>query len=127
MTTLRQRMLEDMRVSNLSPKTRQIYISLVARPARYFRTSPELLGPEEVRAFQLHLIRKQLSRSLLIQTVAALYHVTLGRQWPLHAIPYPRRERKLPVVLSPSEVFVSHDSQMGAGLNRSCGAAGCER
>ena len=86
MTTLRQRMLEDMRVRNLSPKTQQIYIGLVARFARHFRKSPELLGPEEVRAFQVHLVGKQLSRSLLIQTVAALrflYHVTLGKQWPL--------------------------------------------
>jgi integrase/recombinase XerD len=107
MTTLRQRMLEDMRVRNFSPRTQQTYISLVARFARHFRRSPELLGPEEVRAFQVHLVEKQLSRSLLIQTVAALrflYQVTLDKQWPLQAIPYPRRERRLPVVLSPGEV-----------------------
>jgi site-specific recombinase XerD len=100
-------MLEDMRVRNLSPRTQQIYISLVARFARHFRRSPELLGPEEVRAFQIHLVEKQRSRSLLIQTVAALrflYQVTLGKQWPLQAIPYPKRERRLPVVLSPGEV-----------------------
>ncbi len=107
MTTLRQRMLEDMRVRNLSPKTQEIYVGLVARFARHFRKSPELLGPEEVRAFQVHLVEKQLSLSLLIQTVAALrflYQVTLEKQWPLQAIPYPKRERKLPVVLSPGEV-----------------------
>jgi integrase/recombinase XerD len=107
MTTLRQRMLDDMRVRNFSPRTQQIYISLVAQFARHFRRSPELLGPEEVRAFQIHLVEKQRSRSLLIQTVAALrffYQVSLGKQWPLQAIPYPKRERKLPVVLSPGEV-----------------------
>ncbi len=64
MTTLRQRMIEDMRVRNLSPKTQEIYVGLVARFARHFRKSPELLGPEEVRAFQVHLVEKQLSLSL---------------------------------------------------------------
>lgn len=107
-TTLRQRMLQDMQVRNLSPVTQEVYINRVARFARHFGKSPELLGPEEVRAFQVHIVEdRRLSRSMLVQTVAALrflYGVTLGKQWHLHTIPYPKKEKKLPVVLSPAEV-----------------------
>jgi hypothetical protein len=56
MTPLRQRMIEDLRVRNHSPKTEEIYVAQVARFARHFRVSPEQLGPEEVRTYQLRLM-----------------------------------------------------------------------
>jgi integrase/recombinase XerD len=108
MTPLRQRMIEDMRVRNLSPNTQQLYIDRVAKFARYFGKSPELLGPEDVRAYQVYLIhQKHASSSMLQQTVCALrflYRNTLGKEWALPYIPTPRREKKLPVVLSQEEV-----------------------
>jgi len=108
MTPLRQRMIEDMRVRNLSPNTQQLYIDRVAKFARYFGKSPELLGPEDVRTYQVHLIhQKRASSSMLQQTVCALrflYRNTLGKEWALPCIPTPRREKKLPVVLSQEEV-----------------------
>ena len=108
MTPLRQRMIEDMRVRNLSPNTQQLYIDRVAKFARYFGKSPELLGPEDVRTYQVHLIhQKRASSSMLQQTVCALrflYRNTLGKEWALPYIPTPRREKKLPVVLSQEEV-----------------------
>ena len=51
MTALRQRMLEDMRVRNLSPHTQSSYILQVSLFARHFGRSPEELGPEEIRAW----------------------------------------------------------------------------
>lgn len=108
MTLLRQRMLEDMRVRNLSPCTQRVYLSRVAHFAQHFGRSPELLGPEEVRAYQVHLVEERhVSTSSLIQTACALrflYQVTLGKEWRLHMVPFPKRERTLPVVLSPEEV-----------------------
>lgn len=109
MTPLRQRMIEDMGVRNLSKGTQKIYVEQVARFAKYFRKSPELLGPEEIRAYQVYLVHeKKVSWSILNQAVCALrllYSVTLGKDWTVRHIPYPRQEKKLPVILSVSEVF----------------------
>ena len=57
MSPLRRRMIEDMTVRNLSPATQRSYVHAVAKFSRYFGRSPELLGLEEVRAFQAHLAR----------------------------------------------------------------------
>ena len=54
MTALRQRMLEDMRVRNLSPQTQSSYVLQVSLFARHFGRSPEVLGPEEIHAWQIH-------------------------------------------------------------------------
>ena len=109
MTPLRQRMLDDMRVRNFSPKTIQAYIDHIAKFAAYFGKSPELLGPEEIRRYQLHLVHERhVSWSTFNQAVCALrflYHITLQKDWPISHIPFPKRERKLPVVLSPDEVL----------------------
>src|SRR5579863_4624902 len=56
MTSLRQRMLEELRLRNLSETTTRLYIGSVKRFSQYFRQSPEQLGPEQIREFLLHLI-----------------------------------------------------------------------
>ena len=108
MTPLRQRMLEDMAVRNFSPKTQQTYIDHVAKFARYFGKSPDVLGPEQIRSYQVYLVQdKQVAWSTFNQAVCALrffYQISLGKDLAVKHIPYPRKERKLPVVLSPSEV-----------------------
>ena len=109
MTSLRQRMLEDMQVRNLSPLTQRTYVEHVARFARHFGRSPAVLGPEEIRAYQVYLVKeKQQARSSIVIAVSALrflYRVTLKHPWPFDAvIPAPKRPRTLPVVLSPAEV-----------------------
>ena len=85
MTPLRQRYLEDLQLRNYSVKTQQVYVECVSLFARHFHQSPERLGPEEIRAYQLYLIQeKQVSWSRFNQTVCALrflYGTTLHKDW----------------------------------------------
>ena len=104
---LRRRMIEDMTVRNLSPATQQSYIHAVAKFSRYFGRSPDRLGVEDVRAYQVHLISKGISWASLNQIVCALrffYGVTLGCDTIPERIAYAREPRKLPSVLSADEV-----------------------
>jgi len=104
---LRRRMIEDMTVRNLSPATQRSYLHAVTKFSRYFGRSPDRLGLEEVRAFQVHLVSTGISWPALNQTVCALrffYGVTLGDDELPERIPYAREPRKLPVVLSTDEV-----------------------
>src|ERR1700677_4717260 len=67
MTSLRQRMLEELRLRNLSEQTTRLYIGSVKRFSQYFRRSPEQLGPEQIREFLLHLIDDRKSAPSTIQ------------------------------------------------------------
>ena len=58
MTPLRQCMLEEMQIRNLSPETQRSYLGRISLFARYFGTSPDLLGPDEVRTYLLYLVRE---------------------------------------------------------------------
>ena len=109
MTSLRQRMIEDMQVRNLSPNTQSSYVQQVASFARYFHSSPERLGPEQIRSYQVYLTNdKRLSPASIVIAVSALrffYNVTLHKDWSFdEVIPAPKKPQKLPVVLSPEEV-----------------------
>lgn len=108
MTPLRQRYLEDLQLRNYSVKTQAVYVECVSLFARHFGRSPELLGPEEIRAYQLYLIQeKQVSWSRFNQTVCALrflYGTTLQKDWTIRHLPFPRKETRLPVILSPAQV-----------------------
>jgi integrase/recombinase XerD len=109
MTPLRQRMLEDMRIRNLSPHTQASYIEQVARFARHFGQSPDRLGREQIRAYQLYLTqeRRLAPRSIIVAVAALrfLYTVTLGKDWDAaDVLPLPKKPQTLPVVLSPEEV-----------------------
>jgi site-specific recombinase XerD len=103
-------MTEDMQVRNLSPHTQTSYVQQVSLFARHFNKSPEELGPEDIRAYQVYLTneRKLATSSILIAVSALrfLYKVSLKREWPFdEVIPAPKKPQKLPVVLSPEEVL----------------------
>jgi integrase/recombinase XerD len=108
MTDLRKRYIEDLQLRNYSPKTVTRYVECVARFARHFGKSPALLGPDQVRAYQLHLIHEtHLSWSTFNQTVCALrflYRQTLQQNWMIPYLPFPRKPKKLPTVISAHEV-----------------------
>jgi integrase/recombinase XerD len=107
MSPLRRRMIEDMTVRNLSPATQRSYVHAVARFSQYFDKSPDRLGLEDVRAYQVHLASKGIAWASFNQIVCALrflYGVTLARAEMPERIAYAREPRKLPVVLSAEEV-----------------------
>jgi site-specific recombinase XerD len=100
-------MLEDMQIRNYSPHTIDGYLRYAAQFAKHFGTSPDRLGPEHIRTSQLHLLQQQVSASIFIQTVCALrflYETTLHRSWMVDYIPYPKKPKTLPVILSRDEV-----------------------
>jgi Phage integrase, N-terminal SAM-like domain len=79
MSPLRRRMIEDMTVRNLSPATQRSYIHAVAKFSRFFGRSPDRLGLEDVRAFQVHLVSNGISWPALNQTVCALRFGAVAR------------------------------------------------
>src|SRR6267154_2602449 len=103
---LRRRMIEDMQVRNLSPVTQRCYVHAVAKFARYFNRSPDRLGLTDVRTYQIHLASSGMSWAGFNVAVCALrffYGVTLGRSAMVERIPYARKRRQLPVILSADE------------------------
>ncbi len=100
-------MIDDMTVRNLSPATQRSYLHAVTKFSRHFGRSPDLLGLEDVRAFQVFLVSQGISWPALNQTVCALrffYGVTLNRAEMPERIAYARTPRKLPAILSADEV-----------------------
>jgi len=108
MTPLRQMMVEEMRIRNLAPSTQALYVNCVARYARHFGRSPADLGPEHVREYLLHLTDEAGlgpgTRVVVAAALRFLYHKTLKVDWPIDYIPRAKRNAKLPVVLSQTEV-----------------------
>jgi integrase/recombinase XerD len=109
MTPLRQRLLDDLRRRNYSPRTVETYVAAVAHFARHVGQSPALLGPAEVRTDQRHLLHHHhASWSRFNQAVCALRflsRVTLGRPEVVTMIPFGKRPKTLPAVLSREEVL----------------------
>jgi site-specific recombinase XerD len=107
MAALRQRLIEDLQVRNYSPRTVEAYVAAVAKLARHFGKSPEQLGDEDLRAFQVHLLSAKTSWSQFNQIVCGLrffYGVSLGRPDAVKMLPYGKRPKRLPTVLSVEEV-----------------------
>ena len=107
MTPLRQRFIDDLRLHNLAPRSIKAYVAGVAKLARFAGRSPDQLGPEDVRRFQLSLLDRKVSWAQYNQTVTALrwlFGVTLKRPDAVPAVRFGHRPRRLPVILSTDEV-----------------------
>ena len=106
---LRQRMLEDMDMRGFSIKTQLSYVRSVIALSRYFdNRSPATLNDEEIRRYFVHLkVERKLARQTVTIALCGIkffIEVTLKRDFSLTGIPVPKRQKKLPVVLSPQEV-----------------------
>src|SRR3954451_13321028 len=108
MTPLRQQMLEDLQIRHYSKTTVRLYLHAVSVFAQHFGKPPDQLDAEHIRQYQLFLVQeKKVSLSTFIQVVCALrffYTHTLHQKIDIERIPFPRRERKLPLILSREEV-----------------------
>ena len=109
MTPLRQRMIEELQRHNYSQATIEAYIFSVKDYAEYFHKSPALLGAEEVRQYQLHLMNdKKLAAQTVKVRMSALrffYWKTLKRRdIYFDDLPLPKTPKRLPTVLSPEEI-----------------------
>ena len=102
-----RRMAEDMQVRNLSPRTIDAYTYHVDKFCCFFGKPAEELGLEEIRQYQLHLVNeKKVSWSSFNQAVCGLrflYEVTLAKPWAVRHIPFGKRPKRLPTVLSDQE------------------------
>jgi len=103
---LRQRMIDDMTLRKLSPKTQSGYIRAVKNLTRYLGHSPDTATAEELRKFQLHMVDQGISGTTINATITALkflFQTTLDRNDTIRKMSTVPVPRKLPVVLSREE------------------------
>ena len=104
---LRRRMIEDMTIRKLAPKTQHGYIRTIKDFAVFLGRTPDTASLEDIRGFQLHLAQSGAQPPVLNHAVSALrffFRVTLKRHDVIEYTTFIRAPRKLPVVLSPEEV-----------------------
>ncbi|HEY6305074.1 MAG TPA: site-specific integrase, partial [Candidatus Angelobacter sp.] len=108
MTHLRKIMLEELERRNYAQTTIDCYIHTVEHFAQYFRRSPDQLGPDHIREYQVALFKKfKLAPNTVSQRLAALrffYIQTLKKAWSVAETPYPKKVLRLPMILSQEEV-----------------------
>ena len=108
MTQLRKMMLEELERRNYTESTTRAYLQIVQDFACYFHRSPDQLGPEQIREYTAHMFRvRKLADNTVAQRVAALrffYSRVLKRAWHMEETPYPKKRKRLPIILSREEV-----------------------
>ena len=108
MTQLRKKVLEELERRHYSQATARVYVGAIRRFAAHFHRSPDLLGPEHVRQYQLHLVqeRKLRPHSVMVEMSALrfLFLKTLRRNYRRDDLPLPKVPDTLPLVLSQEEV-----------------------
>ena len=108
MTPLRKRMLEELQRRNYSPNTIRPYLYAVEDFARFFGKSPDKLGQEHLRRYQLHLVNdRKLTAETISGRISAIrffFVKVLRRPYREIDLVYPKRSERLPVILSEEEV-----------------------
>jgi integrase/recombinase XerD len=113
-TQLHKLMLEELQRRNYSK-----YLSIVRDFAKHFNKPPDQLGLDQIRQYQAHLIeeRKLEARTVCYQTSALRFFFvkTLQRPYQLDEFPYPKRPRRLPIILSQDEAVTLINSASNSG------------
>ena len=86
MTPLRKRMIEDLRIRNYSSNTIDVYVRSVAQFATFHRQSPDRLGPEDVRTYQVHMLDRKTSWAVRIAHAVADVGARLATDLPGSAL-----------------------------------------
>lgn len=109
MTPLRQRLIHDLQIRGYADRTVEAYVRAVAQLAKFYHASPDRLTEEQIRHYLLHLSSVQKvargTHTIALCGIKFFYQQTLSRQWTVLDIARPKREKKLPVVLSRDEVW----------------------
>ncbi len=119
MSPLRRRMVEDMQIRGLEATTQASYIRAIEAFAGFLGRSPDSATPAELRAWQLHMARAQVSIPVYNHRITVLrffFSVTCGRDEMTRPLRFRWAPRKLPEVLSPDEVARLLDAAPGPGL-----------
>lgn len=108
MTALRRRMIEDLQLRGYAEPTIKAYVLVVSQLARFYGIAPDQITEEQLRDYLLHLTNvRKIAASSFTQALCGIkffYDHTLGRRWPVLDLARPKREARLPVVLSHDEV-----------------------
>jgi site-specific recombinase XerD len=102
-------MIEDLQIRGYSDRTVEAYVHSASQLARFYRKSPDRITEEEIREYLLHLTNvKKVARgthTIALCGLKFLFEETLGREFGVLGVARPKREQKLPVVLSRGEVW----------------------
>lgn len=108
MSKLRNQLLQEMQYRNYSPRTIESYLSCLTKLSKHFDQCPGKISIDQVKSYlHYYVTQKQASVSFVNQTISIvkLLHVSiLKREWDSLTIVRPRREKRLPVVLSREEI-----------------------
>lgn len=108
MSELRQRMIECLQLRGLSERTQESYVRAVRQLSEHYHKRPDLITEEELRQYFLFLKNvKHYSRNTMTIAICGIrcfYKDTLNRKWGIFGIVRPAPEKKLPVILSLTEV-----------------------
>ena len=108
MSTIRERMIEDMQLHGYSAKTQTAYLGAVRGLAGHYHRTPEDITQDELRSYFLYLVKERgVARGTLtihLSGIKFFFEKTLKREWLIFNLVRPKKRTKLPVVLSPDEV-----------------------
>jgi len=113
-THLHKMMLEELQRRNYSQTTVNAYLKMIETFAKHFNKPPDQLGADEIRSYQVHLLkeRKLGARTVGHHTAALRFFCCkiLKRNYPVEEVPYPKAPRRLPNILTQEEAVRLIDS-----------------
>ena len=123
---LRRRMIEDMVLRKLSPQTQTACIHAVKSFTRFLKRAPDMASAEDLRQYQLELVKQGISSVHLNATITGLkffFGTTLERPEAMTKMSHVYEPRKLPVILGLAEVTRLLQSAGGPKYQAALGAA----